>query len=270
MLNFAEIVLKKDATIIQALVAIDRGSCKTAFVADSDGKLAAAVTDGDIRRALIRGAELSAPIEGVANSSPISVNQDYRCARVRELMQANLMNAVPVVDGRGRIIDVLRLNYLVVEANQTPVVIMAGGLGRRLGALVEDIPKPMLKVAGEPILQHIIGNLTRFGFANIFLSINYKSNVIENYFGDGSNFGCNIQYIRESKRLGTGGSIRLCEGLIRTDFLVINGDILTKANLMKMLRFHVDNRFDMTVGTVNHTVNVDYGVLEVEGDTIRA
>ena len=270
MRNFEDILLKKSATIIETLIAIDRGGCKTAFLTDERRKLYASVSDGDIRRALIAGAELSAPAGGIANKNPFSVNDHYDVGAVKNLLQKNLLNAVPVIDKQGVVLDVIRINDLVAGPVKNPVVIMAGGLGKRLGNLCTETPKPMLRIAGVPILQHIIANLTRTGFVNIYISVNYKSDVIENYFGDGSNYGCNITYIREPKRLGTAGSIRLCEGLIDTEFLVVNGDILTRANMMDMLKSHNDSRVDMTVGVVDHTVQVEYGVLEVEGGLIRA
>jgi dTDP-glucose pyrophosphorylase len=270
MYNFNEIILKKSASIIDTLVAIDRGGCKTAFLADGDGKLYASVSDGDIRRALIQGEELSACVGCVANKKPLAIKQGYEIGVVREMLHAKMLTAVPVVDNDDVIIDILRINDLVAGPVQTPVVIMAGGLGKRLGRLCEEMPKPMLRIAGEPILQHIISNLTRIGFKNFIISVNHKSDVIENYFGDGSNFGCRINYIREPKRLGTAGSIRLLEGRVNTEFLVVNGDILTRANLMNMLDYHKQNAFDMTVGTVEHVVHVDYGVLEVDGGVVRA
>ena len=270
MHNFEDIILKKSASIIETLIAIDRGGCKTAFLADENRRLLASVSDGDIRRALIQGEELSACVGCVANHAPVSVKHGYDIGRVRNMLHSKMLNAVPVLDGQGVILDVLRINDLIAGPLNTPVVIMAGGMGKRLGSLCEDTPKPMLRIAGEPILQHIITNLMRFGFVNFYLSVNYMSDVIENYFNNGSKLGCSIQYIREKKRLGTAGSIRLLEGLVDTEFLVINGDILTRANLMNMLCYHKENRFDMTIGTVDHRVQVDYGVLDVDGGVIRA
>jgi len=270
MHNFENIILKKTATIIETLIAIDRGGCKTAFLADENRKLLASVSDGDIRRALIQGEELSACVGCVSNKKPVSIRQGYDIGVVREMLHNTMMTAVPVIDDQGVILDILSIKDLVSGPVKTPVVIMAGGLGKRLGRLCDETPKPMLKIAGEPILQHIITNLTKIGFVNIYISVNHKSNVIEDYFGDGANFGCRINYIRETKRLGTAGSISLLNGLIDTDFLVVNGDILTRANLMNMLNYHKDNHFDMTVGTVDHMVQVDYGVLEVDGGVIRA
>ena len=270
MHNYEEIILSKSATIIDTLVAIDRGGCKTAFIADGEHKLLASVSDGDIRRALIQGEELSACVGCVANDKPITVKQGYDIGVVRDMLQKTMLTAVPVVDDRGVIHDVLRINDLVAGPVASPVVIMAGGLGKRLGHLCDETPKPMLKIAGEPILQHIIASLTRIGFVNFYISVNHKSSVIEEYFGDGANFGCRIEYIHETKRLGTAGSIRLLEGLIDTEFLVVNGDVLTRANLLDMLNYHKENHFDMTIGAVEHKVQVNYGVLEVEGGVIRA
>ena len=270
MHNFKDIILKESATIIETLIAIDRGGCKTAFLADEDFKLRVSVSDGDIRRALIRGREMSDRVSGFGNDKPVYVNKNYDAGVVRNKLRDTMLNALPVVDENGVILDVLRISDLLTGPVKTPVVIMAGGLGKRLGSLCDATPKPMLRIAGEPILQHIINNLIRAGFINFFVSVNHKSDVIEDYFGDGANFGCHIEYVRETKKLGTAGSIRQLEGRINTDFLVINGDILTRANLMNMLSYHKDHKFDMTMGIVDHIVQVDYGVLEVEGGVIRS
>jgi len=267
--NYESILLKNTASIIDTLIAIDRGGCKTAFLIDDERRLCASVSDGDIRRALIQGAELSECVGCFANREPFSVKRGYDAVMIKRVLQRNLLNAIPVLDERGVVLDVLRINDLICGPIKTPVVIMAGGLGKRLGNMCEQTPKPMLRIAGEPILQHIIASLTRTGFTNIFISVNHKSEVIENYFGDGTNFHCHINYIREPKRLGTAGSIRLCEGLIETEFLVINGDILTRANLMNMLNYHVANGHDMTVGAVNHSIQVEYGVLDIDGGVVR-
>jgi len=270
MHNYRDIIIHKAATIIEALIAIDRGSCKTAFLTDDNLRLIASVSDGDIRRALIKGEELSGVINGYANYKPIFVKHGYDVGVVRGMLRDTMLNAVPVLDDQGIIIDVLRISDLVSGPVSAPVIIMAGGLGKRLGNMCDETPKPMLRIAGEPILQHIITNLTRFGFINFFISVNHKSNIIENYFGDGSNFGCNINYIRETKRLGTAGSISLLEGKVDTDFVVVNGDILTRANLMNMLDYHTENKFEMTIGTVDHTISVDYGVLDVKDGRVKA
>ena len=270
MHNYKDIIINKSATIIETLIAIDRGSCKTAFIVDDGNKLLASVSDGDIRRALIRGEELSSFVAGFANDKPVYVNQNYDAGFVRNLLRDTMLNAVPVVDNQGLILDVLKISDLVSGPVKIPVVIMAGGRGKRLGQLCDDMPKPMLRIAGEPILQHIITGLTRLGFINFYITVNHKSDVIEDYFGDGSHFGCRIEYIKETKQLGTAGSIRLLEGRVNTDFLVINGDILTRANLLNMLSYHKDNKFDMTIGAVDHVVQVDYGVLDVQDGLIRS
>ena len=270
MHNYKDIILNKSATIIETLIAIDRGSCKTAFLADDGYKLLASVSDGDIRRALIRGEELSSYVAGFANDKPVYVYQGYDAGVVRNMLRDTMLNAVPVVDKQGLILDVLKLTDLVSGPVKTPVVIMAGGLGKRLGNLCKDTPKPMLRIAGEPLLYHIITNLTRQGFINIFISVNYKSDVIEGYFGDGSSFGCHIEYIKETKKLGSAGSIRMLEGRINTDFRVINGDILTRVNLLNMLNYHKDNKYDMTIGTVDHVVQMEYGVLDVKDGVIHS
>ena len=270
MINYKNILITRNSTIIQALYAIDKGDCKTAFIVDGMGRLIGSITDGDIRRALIAERELSDEIGPYINVNPLVLTEGYSKKKAHSIMENNVIGALPVVNSQNAVIDVIRLHDLYQKQHNTPVIIMAGGLGSRMGSLVSEVPKPMLEIAGEPILLKIINNFKKFGFNNIHISVNYKSDIIESFFGNGDDFGVSITYIRENKRLGTGGSIKLCvDTRDNVPIIVINGDVLTNANIMDMLNFHISNQFDMTVGTVSHDINMEFGVLEIENNIVK-
>ena len=154
------------------------------------------------------------------------------------------------------------------RGKDNPVIIMAGGLGTRLKDLTKEVPKPMLKVGQDPILYHIINNFKQYGYNRIFISVNYKAEIIENYFQDGYAYGVKIEYIREKKRLGTAGGIRLAKEYLNTPFFVINGDIFTNINVESMMEYHLENNFDMTLGVKDYTFQ-RYGVIETKGKLVK-
>lgn len=179
----------------------------------------------------------------------------------------NKIKLIPVVDKYKKVIGYYEIddfiNYNTMEKDN-PVLIMAGGLGTRLKPLTDEIPKPMLRVGNKPILQTIIEQFKEFGFTNILISVNYKADIIENYFRDGKDFGVSIKYIKETKRLGTAGAIKLAEKYLDGSFFVINGDILTNVNFHNLLQYHENSGAAMTIGSRTYETQVPYGVLSVD------
>lgn len=150
------------------------------------------------------------------------------------------------------------------------VVLMAGGRGNRLKPLTNEIPKPMLKVGNKPILQIIMELFKDYGFKNFIISINYLADIVEGYFGDGSNFGVNIEYFRESKSLGTAGCIKHLKKSLKKPFYVMNGDLITRLDVGKMMKYHMDNKFDITIGVKKYQYTLPYGVVNIEGGRIKS
>jgi NDP-sugar pyrophosphorylase family protein len=145
---------------------------------------------------------------------------------------------------------------------------MAGGRGTRLGPVTENIPKPMVRVAGRPILERLILHLVGFGIRRIFLSVNYLADVISGHFGDGAKFGCRIEYLRESEPLGTGGALSLLKEKPASPLIVLNGDLVTQVNLADMLDFHGRGRYAATMGVRQYTHQVPFGCVELQGDRV--
>jgi NDP-sugar pyrophosphorylase family protein len=227
------------------------------------------VTDGDVRRALLRGATLDDPLGPVVNRRPVTVGPGEGRAAALELMRARRIAAVPVVDAEGTPIAI-HLLHEVLERTLRPnwAVVMAGGQGTRLGSLTETVPKPMLRVAGRPILERIVLQLVGNGIHRIFLSVNYLGHVIEDHFGDGSAFGARIEYLREDRPLGTAGALGILPERPSTTFLLLNGDLVTSADLGALLEFHARHGFAATVGFRRYVHAIPFGCVERDGDRL--
>ncbi|MDP4181872.1 MAG: sugar phosphate nucleotidyltransferase [Bacillota bacterium] len=181
----------------------------------------------------------------------------------------NNSRKISLVEKNKKFLDILKMKEDTSDVGMDNyVVLMAGGEGNRLRPLTNEIPKPMLKVGNKPILEIIINQFKDFGFKNFIISINYLADIVEGYFSDGSNFGVNIEYIRETKSLGTIGCLRLLKDKLRMPFYVMNGDLLTKVNFYEMFEFHKTGSFGMTLGIRNYQYTLPYGVIDHEGDII--
>ncbi len=265
-----KLYIKPDATIREAMETIDRGARGIALVIDDEGRLKGTVTDGDIRRAILRGLTLDSSLKSVMNENFTFVPVNYTQLLVETIFRQKSIMQIPVLDDHMRVVDVIFYSeFFKSPSKENYAVIMAGGLGTRLSPLTRDIPKPMLKVGAKPILETIIEQLKSYGYRNIVLCLNYKAEVIENYFRDGSDFGVYIKYIKEEKRLGTGGAIRLARQYLDRDFFVVNGDILTKLNFDQLMQYHLKNENAITIGTKKYELQIPYGVVDIRDETVK-
>jgi len=269
MKNIQKIKLTVDSTIKEALQIIDLGAVKFAIVVDADDKLIGTLTDGDIRRAILDGKTLDDTIEIVYFKEPTVVNVNNTKEEIINLCTSKKIYQIPVVDNGGIVVSVALLDELLKpEAYTNKVVLMVGGLGTRLRPLTEDTPKPMLHVGGKPILQTIVEKFVSYGFVNIVMCVGYKSNIIQNFFEDGSKFGANIEYILEDKRMGTAGALSLLKTKPDEAFFVMNGDLLTNVNFEHLLEFHLANNSIATMCVREYDFQVPYGVVNLEDGRI--
>lgn len=256
-------------TLRRVIETIDRGELQMALVVDEGRRLKGVVTDGDVRRALLRGVTLEDPASSVMNPNPLTVPDGTPAAAIEALMKRTSLRRIPVVDAGSR---VLGLAVPQAEAplaeNDVPVVIMAGGLGTRLAELTRDRPKPLLPVGTKPILETMVERLVLQGFNRIFISVNYKADMIREYFGDGSRYQARIEYVQEHKRLGTAGALQYLQPAPARPLLVMNGDILTTIDFRKLLDFHVQSQVAATMAVSYHDVQVPYGVVETNGQKV--
>lgn len=259
-------LLPVDATLAQTIENLNEVSIKLALCVDAEGKLLGSVSDGDIRRGLLRGLAMDDPVSEIANPSPMVVPESADRDLVRALMQANKVQQVPVVDPQGRVVGLHLWDELTTPATHDhPMVIMAGGKGTRLRPYTENCPKPMLPVAGKPILQHIIERAQSQGFSRFYLSLNYLGDMIRDHFGDGSALGATITYVTEDEPLGTAGALSLIDPRPDTPFVVTNGDVLTDIDYRELIEFRerLDAQAVMAVRRYDWTN--PYGVVEMEG-----
>lgn len=259
--------LPPSGSLRNALEVIDKGAEGIGLMVDSDWLLLGTITDGDVRRAILKGCGLDDLVEPHANRQFASVHMSADRAEVIDLMQARQLRHIPIVDDGGRIKGI-HLLHEVIGSVQKPnwAVIMAGGKGTRLGELTKSIPKPMLKVAGRPILERLVLHLVGCGIRRIFISTNYLASVIEDHFQDGAKFGCRIEYLREDpdQPLGTGGSLALLPEIPEHPVFVCNGDLVTQIDVSSMLNFHQDGGFLATIGVRTYTHEIPFGCLELD------
>jgi dTDP-glucose pyrophosphorylase len=274
--QYSELVISQDSTVREALSRIDRHGIGDVFVVDDAGRLLGVIGEDEIRRAILGGASLSAPVRPLLTKPAATANPTDDRAAVLDLMHALKLREVPVVDQDGRILGIHAKDEVIgaVELENWAVV-MAGGLGTRLAPLTKNIPKPMLPVAGRPILERLVLHLVGSGTRKIFLSVNYLADIVEKHFGDGSQFGCTIEYLREatSRPLGTGGALRLLSDLgYQPDrpILVMNGDLITSFSVSDLLASHLTQERVATIAVSEYRHQVPFGVLEsVGGDLVR-
>ena len=258
-------------TLREVLEALDRGALGIALAVSPDGALEGVMTDGDVRRALLGGASLESTLGGFVQRDFIAVAQDAPRAAVLDLMQARRIAQVPVIDSDRRVVGLHTLHAILVrEELPNWAIVMAGGRGERLRPLTDSVPKPMVRVAGRPILERIVLHLVGSGVRRVFLSVNYMAEAIERHFGDGSGFGCQIEYLREEAPLGTGGALSLLPEASSHPLLVLNGDLLTHFDVKRMLSFHSSGGLKATVGVHEYLHTVPYGVVELDEDRILA
>jgi dTDP-glucose pyrophosphorylase len=267
--DFRSSLVAESGTLLDAMRALDAGAIEIAFVVDEAERFVGTLTDGDVRRALLGGAALLDSLLPHVNRRAIRLGTGSGRVEALELMQSRSIGQIPVVDEEGRIVRVhLLRDMLAARVRDHWAVVMAGGLGTRLGALTRNTPKPMLRVAGRPILERIVLHLAGHGIRRIFLSVNYLAHVIEAHFGDGARFGVEIEYLRETEPLGTGGSLSLLPEKPTLPLVVMNGDLVTQANIGDLLAFHDLHRVSATVGLRRYHHTVPFGCLETDGDRI--
>ena len=241
--------ISPDATIIQCMGCMDKTGAGIALAVDEKLKLIGTISDGDIRKALLRGCSLATQVTQLINRNCFKALPTIPRVKVLDIMQARRFEQVPIVDEQGKVIGIHFLHDMLgIVSSPSWAVIMAGGKGMRLRPLTENIPKPMIKVAGRPILERIIFHLISYGINRIFLAVNYLSDMIEDHFKDGSQFGVTIEYLREEKPLSSGGALSLLPELPSHPLLVMNGDLIEDANFAKMIEFHTRNKFFATMG----------------------
>ena len=273
--NLATVVIPDDAPLRRAIAVIDKDVSRIALVVDRSGALRGVVTDGDVRRALLAGVDLDGPVTAAMKVEPVVAAHGTSDDAILMLMRRHAVRQIPLVDAQGRVADIRIIDQLhkdpVGTVDDTPVLVMAGGLGKRLGDLTRKTPKPLMRVGGKAILDLLIEDLASQGLRRIYIAVNYRAEAIEEHIGDGSRFGTNVTYIRENEPLGTAGAIRLAAAnLTEPEFIVANADLLTHVNFRELLSFHRREAHQLTVGVIESTLQFRYGLIETKGTRVVA
>lgn len=271
MTNWRQITLLPNASLGDAIAAIDKGALQIALVADPAGKLVGTVTDGDVRRAMLRGASMGTSLSEVMNSQPHTMSVGASRRDVRAFITRHGIHQVPIVNGMGVLVGLEHIDALLTaEDRPNWVVLMAGGMGKRLMPLTEHIPKPMLPLGGRPVLETILEGFLDQGFSRFFLSVNYMAEAIHDHFGDGERWGVQIEYLREDKPLGTAGALSLLPEKPSHPIIVMNGDLLTRADFNRVLAHHQVENSVATMVVREYEHQIPYGVVHTEGSRISS
>lgn len=259
-------ILKFDSSIEQAISNLNNSGLKIVLVVDGKNEFIGTISDGDIRRGLLANLNINDTIKNIIHYEALVVPPEFTKESVLKLMELNQIFQVPIINSQKNIVGLfLRHSILVENERNNIMVIMAGGIGKRLLPHTENCPKPMLEVSGKPILEHIIERAKSEGFKNFILSINYLGEMIVNYFGTGEKMGVNIDYVREKKPLGTAGSLSLLNLKTEDPFIVSNGDVITDIRYGELLDFHNKNNSTATMAVNQYEWQNPYGVVGLDG-----
>ncbi|MDT7520067.1 nucleotidyltransferase family protein [Rhodoferax sp. TBRC 17660] len=270
MNQWKRIAVPKDTPLETAIATLDEGGQRIVLVVDDDERLQGTLTDGDVRRALLRHQPLTTPVGEVMCIRPQVAQLQWSREKILSVMESTRLLHLPVVDAVGRVVGLETLHELLDKKPiDNPVFLMAGGFGKRLYPLTQDCPKPMLKVGDKPILELILQSLADVGFHRFYISTHYLPEMIRDYFGDGSRWGVSIQYVHEDVPLGTGGALGLLpRGEVGLPMILMNGDLLTRVDYRSLLEFHQRHQGAATLCVREYESQVPYGVIQSEGHRI--
>jgi dTDP-glucose pyrophosphorylase len=264
--DWRKAALSTNSNLQQAISCLNDSTSQIVLVVLPDGVLQGTLTDGDIRRGLLRGLGLESPIDSLVNRDPLVVPPQLGRESVLQLMQANRIHQLPVVDENRHVVGLHLLDELMVpRQRENLMVIMAGGQGTRLRPHTENCPKPLLPVGDKPMLEHIIELAKAEGFDHFVLAIHYLGHMIEEYFGDGARWDVRIDYLREESPLGTAGAISLLDPHPDLPFVVSNGDVLTDVRYGELLDFHCRHAATATMAVRLHEWQHPFGVVRTKG-----
>ena len=259
-------ILPESSTIGQAIQNLDKFGLKIILVVDKANKLTGTVSDGDIRRGLLNGLDLKNPITRLANPNALVVPPEMSRDMVMQLMVANKIQQIPVVDSEQKIVGLHMWDEMSTLPNRANLmVIMAGGKGTRLMPHTQNCPKPMVLVAGKPMLEHIIERGKLEGFNHFVLAIHHLGHLIEDHFGNGESLGVKIDYLREQSPLGTAGALSLLNPKPEAPFVVTNGDVITDIRYGELLDFHNRYKASATMAVRVHEWQHPFGVVKTKG-----
>lgn len=269
--NWKKSLISEHATLSKAINAINSNKLKVAVVINKKKNVLGLLTDGDIRRAILNEKSLKTKSLDVATKNPLIIPENINYEKIIQIMNKNDILQLPVVNKKNKIISIISSkDFTLSKQVKNPVLIMAGGFGKRLLPLTKIIPKPLLKIGNDRILDKIIKNLKKYNFKNVYISVYYLSQKITEHVQNRKNWDLKVSYIKEKKPLGTAGSLYYLKNKIKLPLIVMNGDIITNLNLEDMLNSHAKNKSDITIALQTHKINIPFAVLETDEIKIKA
>jgi len=268
--SWKESLLPPESTVKDAKRILDSDLMRIVLVVNEQGRLLGIVTQSDYRKGILKYVDNQAPITAIMNDNPKTVLVTDSESEIDELFIKTHLLHLPVVDEDGILVGVEYYDeHLMIDSQDNWMIIMAGGQGSRLRPLTTETPKPLLKVGTKPILETIIDNCISYGFKKFYLSVNYKAQMIEDYFGDGSKWGIQIRYLKEKKQKGTAGSLSLLPEKPSKPFIVMNADLVTELNFQDLINFHLEHKAVATMCVKEYEFAVPYGVVGVNDGAIE-
>ena len=263
MNNWKKVILKASNTMGKAIEVLEVEGQGIIMVADNQNKLIGTITDGDIRRALMQQKDVNTLLEEIMHQNPTTVSIEHSREQILSIMNQESILQLPVIDEQGTIVGLKSItNTIEADKHDNIVFLMAGGFGTRLKPLTNNTPKPLLMIGEKPILEIILDQFIESGFHNFVISTHYKAKMLQEYFGDGSNWGVNIEYIYEENPIGTAGALGLLrQNITNLPILVMNGDLLTKVDFESFLNFHNKNTGVASICVREYDMQVPYGVV---------
>ncbi len=264
-------LLPRTSTVHEAIQSINDTAQQICLVVDDDERLLGTITDGDIRRGLLRGVAMDDGVGTIMNIDPVVAADGTSNDGLLQQMTAHRLRQVPLVDAQNRILGLSHLHDLIMPSNDRDnwVVLMAGGLGTRLRPLTDTVPKPLVQVGNKPLLETIIENFVQQNFFKFYVSVNYKASAIKQHFGDGEKWGVEIRYLEEQTRLGTAGALSLMDDRPKLPMIVMNGDLLTRVSFEDLIDYHIENQAGATMCVREYDFQVPFGVVDIVDHAIK-
>ncbi len=271
MKDWRKTLVSITATLQDAIGIIDGSALQIGLVVDENGRLVGTVTDGDIRRAILRNEGMEDPITLAMNPNPHVARLGTSTDALLSDMKIHSIRQIPIIDDDRKPVDLAFIDHLLTPSGEKEnwVVLMAGGLGSRLRPLTEATPKPLIPIGQKPLLETILENFIKQDYKRFYISVNYKSEMIRSYFGHGEKWGVEIRYIEEDKQLGTAGPLKLIPERGEQPLIVMNGDLLTQVNFQHLMEYHRQHNAQATMCVRTYDFQVPFGVIHLEGSRIK-
>ena len=272
--RYEKVLVKGDVSLKKALKQMNDVALEVLIIIDDKNKLLGIVTDGDVRRALLKKIDFNKPISSIMTQNPVTISSPADKNRALKLMKKYDIRHIPVVDKNNRVVnlflwkDFLKNGKITYTIKNTPVLIMAGGKGTRLDPFTKILPKPLIPIGEKPIIEVIMGNFKKYGFNNFIISLNYKSEMIKMYFMENPN-NYKINYIQEKEFLGTAGSLALTKGKLNKTSIISNCDVVVDVNFDDLLKYHKQNKNQATILGIIRNIKIPYGVLKIKNGILN-